>query len=403
VTAVDLVVVGAGPAGAAAAITAARRGLEVVLCDRTRFPRDKTCGDGLTTQALRLLETLGLGRDALTRAGYVSVRECMVVSPSGRRVRIPLPDDGDHAGVVARAGLDAELVALARQGGVDVRDGDGVDDLVVSEAGVKVHCPSGTAIEARHVVAADGHWSTVRRLLHPDAPRDLGTWHAARQYYDHVDDARLWVLFAEDLLPGYAWVFPMPDGGANVGFGVLRAGRAGRDLKALWPDLLGRTALREILGVRATPREPVRAWPIPTEYSPGRLTDGPVLYAGDAAAVVDPMTGEGIAQAFETGIAAADAIARGGDTESVARRYRRTVDRALGRDLLFARRLQRILATPRGARGAIKAADLSDWTRRSFGRWLFEGYPRALLLTPDRWHRNRFTAPGAFCQTPPTE
>ena len=56
----------------------------------------------------------------------------------------------------------------------------------------------------------------------------------------------------------------------------------------------------------------------------------------------------------------------------------------------------------RGARGAIKAADLSDWTRRSFGRWLFEGYPRAVLLTPDRWHRRRFTAPGAFWQTPPT-
>ena len=127
-----------------------------------------------------------------------------------------------------------------------------------------------------------------------------------------------------------------------------------------------------------------------------------MLYAGDAAAVVDPLTGEGIAQALETGVAAADAIA-GAVTPTPSRgRYRDSVDRALGRDLRFAHRLQRILASPRGARASIKAADWSDWTRRSFARWLFEGYPRAVVFTPDRWQRRRFTAPGAFCQTPPT-
>jgi geranylgeranyl reductase family protein len=398
----DLVVVGAGPAGTAAATTAARRGLRVALCDRARFPRDKTCGDGLTTHALRLLEQLGLERTALTACGYVPVHECVVVSPSGRRVHLPLPDDGDHAGVVARAGLDAALVALARDAGVELHEGDALEDLVVSASGVKVRLAGGRTFDARHLLGADGHWSTVRRLLHPDAPRDLGTWHAVRQYFDDVDDARLWVLFAPDLLPGYAWVFPMPDGGANVGFGVLREGRAGRDLKALWPDLLARPVLQDVLGARAKPREPVRAWPIPTEYSRARLADGPVLYAGDAAAVVDPMTGEGIAQALETGILAASCIARGGDADAVARRYRGEVDRALGRDLRFAAQLQRILRAPRGARAAIRAAGLSEWTRRSFARWLFEGYPRAVLLTPDRWHRHRFTAPGAFCQTPPT-
>ena len=107
---------------------------------------------------------------------------------------------------------------------------------------MKVRCAGDVTIEARHLVAADGHWSTVRRQLHPDEPRDLGTWHAARQYFDGVDDERLWVLFEEDLLPGYAWVFPMPGGGANVGFGVLRAGRHGRELKELWADVLAPTA-----------------------------------------------------------------------------------------------------------------------------------------------------------------
>jgi geranylgeranyl reductase family protein len=393
---VDLVVVGAGPAGAAAAITAAGHALHVVVCDGARFPRDKTCGDGLTTQALRHLESLGVARRTLDAVGYVSVREAVVVSPSGRRVHLDLPQGGEHAGVIPRRGLDGALVAAVRERGVVVRDGCAVDDVVVSAQGVKLRCTDGTTIEARHVIAADGHWSTVRRRVHPEVPADLGAWHAARQYFDGVADGRLWVMFPRDLLPGYAWVFPTPAGGANVGFGVLREGRRGRDLARLWPDLLQRPLLREVLGPRARARGPLRAWPIPAGYAPGALADGPVLYAGDAARVVDPMTGEGIAQALETGALAAGAVAAGGSADDVARRYRSAVDRALGRDLRFAARLQRLLVSPRGARAAVRAAGLTAWTRRNFARWLFEGYPRALLLTPDRWQRGALTSPGAY-------
>src|SRR5262245_44524799 len=114
----DLIVSGAGPAGTAAAIAAARRGLDVVCFDKAAVGRDKTCGDGLTTQALRLLEQLGLTRDVLGAAVYVPVHETVIVSPSGRRAVLPLPTDGDHAGVVPRAGLDAALVAVARDAGV---------------------------------------------------------------------------------------------------------------------------------------------------------------------------------------------------------------------------------------------------------------------------------------------
>ena len=237
----------------------------------------------------------------------------------------------------------------------------------------------------------------MRRSLEPDAPRDLGEWHAVRQYFADVDDERLWVVFERDLLPGYAWVFPLPGGGANVGYGVLRAaGRRGRDLKALWPELLARPVLREILGARAHAVEPVRAWPIPTRYDPARLANGRVLFVGDAAGVVDPMTGEGIAQALESGVLAADSIAAGGDADAVSARYRRSVGRTLGRDLRFASALQTMLRHPLGARAAIAAAGATPWTRRNFARWMFEDYPRAQILTPDRWRRGAFTAPGVF-------
>jgi geranylgeranyl reductase family protein len=395
-TQLDVVVVGAGPAGVACAITAADLGLRVVCCDKATFPRDKTCGDGLTTAALRTLEELGVPLGALEPA-WAHVRETVVVSPGGRQVSLPLPTDGAYSTVVPRTHLDASLVAVARARGVDIREGAALTDVVTDANGTKVRLADGTTLEANYVVAADGHWSAVRRLVAPPSKPALGDWHAARAYFRDVHDDRLWVLFEEDLLPGYAWVFPLPGGRANVGFGVLRSdGRTGRELKDLWTHVLARPSVASILR-GATPEHSVRAWPIPTSYDPDRLTFGRVLFTGDAASVVDPMTGEGIAQALETGILAARAIATfGNDADAVTARYRETVDNRLGHDLRFARALQRILRSPLGARASMRVAGLTPWTRRNFARWLFEDYPRALVLTPSRWRRHMFTGPGAY-------
>jgi menaquinone-9 beta-reductase len=397
----DVVVVGAGPAGIATAITASERGLDVVVVDGATFPRDKTCGDGLTAGALRLIEQLGLPRAALGPSTYESVDEAVLLSPSGRRVSLPMRTDGEYAGVVPRLLLDAALVDLARARGVDVQEGRTVESLTPVSHGVRVTTTTGTEYTARFVVAADGHFSSVRRAWQPSVGPALGEWHAARQYFSGVGDRRLWVAFERDLLPGYFWVFPLPGGRANVGFGVLREGRKGHELKALWTDLLQRPMLRDILGPDAVAEDRVRAWPIPTRYDPAALADGRVLFVGDAAAVVDPMTGEGIAQAIETGMLAAAAISeerraesKAGDPQSVGDRYRQMVARALGTDLRFAAALQRLLARPKVARGAIRSVDANDWTRRNFARWMFEDYPRAALFTPRRWPT--FRSKGAY-------
>ncbi len=389
----DLVVVGAGPAGIAAAMTAQARGLDVVVLDRARFPRDKTCGDGLTAAALRHLEALGVTVPHLPAAG---VQEVVLVAPDHWQVELPLPPGGFHAAVVERARLDAALVARARAVGVTVLEDTPVEEVADEPDGVRIRTKTGREFRGRFVVAADGHYSSVRRARDEHRGPDLGTWHALRQYYRSVGDPRLWVCFEPDLLPGYAWVFPLPDGRANVGFGVLRNDHDGKELKQLWAELPDRAPLRAALGPTAEPEGPARAWPIPGSYSAARVTDGRVLYVGDAAGVVDPMTGEGIAQALETGALAAAAIADGRDLDTVSARYRHAVDRALGRDLRFAGALQRLLRSRKLTGAAIRAAGLTPWTRRHFARWMFEDYPRAVLFTPDRWRSERFTPNGAY-------
>ncbi|MDQ3943930.1 MAG: geranylgeranyl reductase family protein [Actinomycetota bacterium] len=392
--AVDLLVVGGGPAGAAAAITAAGAGLSVLVCDKSTFPRDKTCGDGLTADALRRLEAFGLVPSDVK--GFTPVTDVVVRSPSGRIVELPLPADGLYAAVAPRASLDTALFDLAGRQGAELRPGVALERLDQDDGGVRAHLADGSHPTASYLVAADGVYSTVRKLVAPAPEAYLGEWHAFRQYFTGVDDPRLWVVFERDLLPGYTWVFPLGDGRANVGFGVpRRPGVSVRPMAAVWRDLPQRPALRQVLG-DAVAEGTHRAWPIPADLGRAPLSVGRVLFVGDAAGATDPMTGEGIAQALVTGALAAEAVAAAGDPAGVARRYATAVERHLGPDLRFAARLGRILRSPLGARAAVRAADLSGWTRRNFARWLFEDYPRALLLTPTRWHRGAMSGAGAY-------
>ena len=197
-----------------------------------------------------------------------------------------------------------------------MREGIAVTNVVANDDAVAVELDDGTSLTAQWVIAADGHYSPVRRMTDGDGSRastsELGTWHAFRQYFRGVDDGRMWVLFDPELLPGYAWVFPVGGGRANVGFGVLRdtrsGGATGKQLAAQWREVVNGSKLRDILGPRAEADGAHRAWPIPASFDAARLAHGRVLFAGDAANVVDPMTGEGIAQALDTGILAAHAI-----------------------------------------------------------------------------------------------
>lgn len=397
----DVAVVGGGPAGAAAAILLARAGRDVVLVDKARFPRDKTCGDGLTAAALRELEDLGLEPESVT--GWQPVDAVHLRSPSGRVVDLPLPR-GPGAGLFAvvapRAALDAAVLDLARSAGAKVLDGHAVQGAAVIADGsaVELEVAGLGPLRAGHVVAADGAWSPLRKIFGVARSGYLGDWHAFRQYFTGCGPAAadLWVWFDADLIPGYMWSFPLPGGRANVGFGLQRdADFDAHHMGELWPQLLERPHVREVLGPDARPEAPHRAWPIPARVREAPLTaaGGRVLFAGDAAWATDPLTGEGIAQALLTGRRAAEAVLAGG---RVGPNYEKAVRHDLFADHWLGSLLSRGLSHRKGARIAIRAAGLNSWTQRNFARWLFEDYPRAVVGTPRRWSRGMFTAPGAY-------
>jgi menaquinone-9 beta-reductase len=409
----DVIVVGGGPAGTAAGITLARAGRDVILVDKARFPRDKACGDGLTAEALRRLEALGVSAPEAVIASWQPVTDVMVRSPSGREIAFTLPPrhHGTYAAVAQRRDLDAALIHVARSTGVTVLDGHRCTGVAEHADRVEVDIEGIGPLRASWLVAADGMWSSVRKHLGLSIPGYRGDWHAFRQYFAEVDGqarTQLVVWFEPDLLPGYAWSFPLPGGRANVGFGIPRGGKVERiqAMAGIWRELVHRPHIQRVLGTAARPEAPHRAWPIPARIDRLAVTGHRTLFVGDAAAATDPMTGEGIAQALLTGAEAGEAIARarqdGSDTDraDVVQRYQQTVRRRLLPDHRMSVLLVRALRHRKSTRAALRLAGASAWTRRHFARWLFEDYPRAILLTPRRWHQGMFTGPGAYRPRP---
>ena len=394
------VVVGAGPAGTAAAIVLARAGHDVLIVDKATFPRDKCCGDGLTALALRELESLGLDPGHIE--SWNVVRAAAVRSPSGTERTYPLPDGpGCHAAVVPRIDFDAAMLEVAQACGARIEQGHTVIGTEVLPDAIDLHTDDrngqSRSIRAVNLIAADGMWSPVRKSLGLAVDQYLGEWHAFRQYWRNVGDRAsqdLIVWFEPDLLPGYAWSFPLGGGRANVGFGIRRDGRHGvGEMKQLWLDLLSRPHIRAALGPDAVAEAPHKAWPIPARVGRVPLVGPRTMFVGDAAAVTDPMTGEGIGQALLTGRLAAESVLAHPDPPS---HYARAVRRELVADDRMSRALIPLLARPLLTRGVLRLTGMSSWTRRNFARWMFEDYPRALLVTPRRWRPRMFTGPGAY-------
>jgi menaquinone-9 beta-reductase len=316
----DLAIVGAGPAGASAALGALadRPDLRVLLLDRQQFPRDKSCGDGIAPQVLDELSEVGVHG---LLDDWTPVRE-LELHYGEHRVRRGMRRP---TWVVPRREFDARLVAAAVRAGASfqrrrVRTVERHDRAVWMDGDM----------QASVVVGADGAHSVVRQCLSIPPPRRQAL---AIRGYAPVSDGRHGLqsmVFGHKRQPSYAWSFDRGDGYANVGYGQLlgAADHPTRD------QLIEQ--LETLLPGSTVAAERWRGHHLPLSSWRWRPPDGAVLLAGDAAGLVSPMTGEGIYYAVATGIRAGRAAVRALDEHwprGAGHHYRRTVGRLLGRHL----------------------------------------------------------------------
>jgi len=349
----DVLVVGAGPGGSTTAYLLAHQGWDVLLVDRAHFPRPKVCGDGLTPRAVATLHRLGL-LPQLLAAGYPRVEGARLVAPDGHEARICFAEHlrnlPGYGLVVPRAELDERLRQHTVAAGARFLGGFRAQTPLRQDGRI-------VGMQGR----LDGHIRTIRARLTVIATgvsigllRALGVLghmppvvRAVRAYFEGVEglSSDLEFHFRHQLMPGYAWLFPCPEGRANVGLGILPLGRYRdrSDPKELLGDFLTQSPemRRRFRHARMVGR--VEVYPLRTDY-PDHPVHGPgFLLVGEAAGLVNPITGEGIELAMESGeiaaMAADDALRRGDVSATTLRRYAWTLRRRFASMFIGLRRI----------------------------------------------------------------
>ncbi|MBD9730411.1 geranylgeranyl reductase family protein [Streptomyces sp. H28] len=368
----DVIVVGAGPAGSTTAYHLARSGLDVLLLEKTEFPREKVCGDGLTPRATKQLVAMGI--DISEEAGWLRNKGLRIIG-GGVRLQLDWPELAsfpDYGLVRKRDDFDEQLARQAQKAGARLYERCNVgapiiDDRTGRITGVKAKLgveKREVAFHAPLVVAADGNSTRLSLAmgLHRREDRPMGV--AVRTYFTsprHDDDyleswLELWDRRGpqDRLLPGYGWIFGMGDGTSNVGLGVLNTSESFKELD--WREVLKAwcASMPEDWGY--TPENmtgPIRGAALPMAFNRQPHYTRGLLLVGDAGGLVNPFNGEGIAYAMESAQIAADVIVQAharatpAQREFALQRYPRVLKDTYGGYYTLGRAFVKLIGNPK--------------------------------------------------------
>jgi geranylgeranyl reductase family protein len=382
VTATDVLVIGGGPAGASAAYWLARYGHDVTIVERKSFPREKTCGDGLTPRAVHQLNEMGLA-DQLTKFHrYNGLR----ATGMGRQLELQWPSHPvypQYGYVVRRRDLDTMVAENAVAAGATLLEGHDAVLPIVDRGfvrGAVVQPPTGDPIEirARYVIVADGANSRFGRALGTFRTREWPYGTAIRTYWETPRHAEPWIESALDVkdrngnpMPGYGWIFPVGDGTVNIGVGLLSTFREFKTVNTT--TLLDSYAHQVADRWEINPDQPeckATSGRIPMGGSVGPKAGPSYLVIGDAAGSVNPFNGEGIDYAYETARMAAQVLHEAIDAgdPTVLQRYPSMLDDEYGEYFKVARLFARVIGRPALMRELTRAGmhsrTLMEWVLR---------------------------------------
>ncbi len=342
----DVIVVGAGPAGAGAAYWCASAGLDVLLLEKSAFPRDKICGDGLTPRAVS--ELVRMGVPIREQDGWIRNVGLRVIG-GGHRIELPWPELSSYPSyglARARTTFDQTLAEHARAAGAKLSERTSVTGPVLDErtgrvVGVRARPVddagrrAGDEVEYRAPVVIDAGGVSARlatsvgRVKRDDRPMGVAvrTYFRTPRHDDPWMESHLELWDGEPgrshLMPGYGWIFSLGDGTANVGLGSVSSTAAAT--KVDYKDLFARWMAHAPAEWEFTPEHqvgPVRGAALPMGFNRGPMYADGLLLAGDSAGMVSPFNGEGIAYGLQAGRVAADAISQALTRGSAAGRER---------------------------------------------------------------------------------
>ena len=378
----DVLVIGGGPAGAAAAYWLARHGHAVTIVERKTFPREKTCGDGLTPRAVHQLDEMGLGDQLARYHRYRGLR----ATGMGRELELEWPSHPvypQHGYVVRRRELDQMVAENAQRAGATLLLGhEAVQPIVergfVRGATVQTYAGETLDISAKYVVVADGANSRFGRALGTFRTREWPYGTAIRTYWTTPRHAEPWIESALDVkdrngnpMPGYGWIFPVGDGTVNIGVGLLSTFR---DFKSVnTTHLLDAYAHQVADRWEIDPGNPeckATSGRIPMGGSVGPKAGPSYLVVGDASGSVNPFNGEGIDYAYETARMAAqvlhEALVTGDPT--LLQSYTKMLDDEYGDYFKVARLFARVIGRPvlmrELTRAGMHSRTLMEWVLR---------------------------------------
>ncbi|WP_165370592.1 NAD(P)/FAD-dependent oxidoreductase [Hymenobacter persicinus] len=350
----DVILIGAGPAGAACALALRHSGLRVALVDKARFPRDKVCGDAIPGPALKALRRLSedFYQELRARTPRADTQISRLVAPDGGQARVQwqLPTFSSP-----RLHFDHHLLNLVRRHtATHILENYAVRDVhTTTDHATVVPADGSTPLTAALIIGCDGANSVVARKL---LPRPLDRrYHCAavRAYYRGIagtDEHRTEFFFLKEYLAGYLWIFPVGDGTCNVGFGMVSDQIAAAQVN-LKDTMLALLAQHPELAPRFAGAEqltPIVGFGLPLGGTPRPLTGPRFLLCGDAAALIDPLQGHGIDTAMQSGILAAAQVERCFRAQNFSaeylRHYEQQVQAQIGRRLARSYRLMRFLA-----------------------------------------------------------
>jgi menaquinone-9 beta-reductase len=390
-TSPSVVVVGGGPAGSATALWLARAGHPVTLVEKKAFPRDKTCGDGLTPRAIHQLLEMGFDFDVPEFHRVTGLRS---YAGNDLKLEIAWPDHGrfpNWGGVIRRRDLDAQVATLAEKEGVTIRSHTTAEPVVDAGRVTAVDLVGDDGVErvaTDYVVVADGSLSRFGRVLGTSRRRDYPMGLAARGYFDSPRSGDGFLESQLDIrdasgaaMPGYGWIFPLGDGQVNVGVGLLSTFKRWKHVNT--SDMMAAY-------VASAPDY----WELsnPTAHRGGKLSMafsvgpkvGPNWVAvGDAVGAINPWNGEGISYAYETGRIAADLVhgAIAADDPGLLARYPQVLEDEYGDYYRFARLFVKAIGYPKVMQTlthvGLHSKPLMEWVLKVMANLLEEEEERA--------------------------